>query len=100
MDQARRMLNLVIKVDVAIKHLSPKAKAEVRYNRQELLISLPVQRVWLFLKNIRNIRRLSHPEVEGIEDVVARSKYKATLVSCFFPRRGTSKNANWLFCPS
>ncbi|MCJ1395577.1 hypothetical protein MMC18_008463 [Xylographa bjoerkii] len=60
MDQARKMMNFVIKVD-----------DEVRLNRQELLTTLPPRRVWLFLKQIRNLGRSHDPEMDGPEDVIA-----------------------------
>ncbi|MCJ1436100.1 hypothetical protein MMC27_005478 [Xylographa pallens] len=71
MDQAKKIVNLVIKVDVCIQRLSTKEKDQVRLNRQELLITLPPRRVWLFLKQIRNMGRSHDPEMDGSEDVIA-----------------------------
>ena len=71
MDQAKKMMNLVIKVDVCIQRLSANEKDQVRLNRQELLITLPPRRVWLFLKQIRNMGRSHDPEMDGPEDVIA-----------------------------
>ena len=81
MEQAKKMVNLVIKVDVWIKHLSAGAKNEVRLNRQELLITLPARRVWFFLKQIRNISRSNNPQLDGPEDVIAAGIDSALLTT-------------------
>ncbi|MCJ1246979.1 hypothetical protein MMC30_004190 [Trapelia coarctata] len=70
-DQAKRMFNLVTKVDVAIKHLPQATKSEIQLHRQELLLTLPTRRVWLLLKAMRNIMRPDKAQGDGAEDVIA-----------------------------
>lgn len=55
MEQARRMLNMRIKIDVFIQGLDEDFREGVRENLRELFCQFPPQRVWLYLKNVRNI---------------------------------------------
>ena len=75
-DQARRMFDLVTKVDVAIKYLPETTKSEIRLQRQELLLTLPARRVWMLLKTMRNIRQPDKPQAEGAEDIVANGTFR------------------------
>ena len=76
-------MNFVVKVDVCIQRLSANAKDEVRLNRQELLITLPRRRVWLFLKQIRAMGRSYELQMDGPEDVIARGKDRNHLCALY-----------------
>jgi hypothetical protein len=88
-DQARRMLNLRIKIDVWCKALGigKIIREEILGNLRDLFCQLPPRRLWKYLKHIRNIE-LKDPDsvksrrpnssdyddlVNGPEDVIANS---------------------------
>ncbi|KAB2571433.1 hypothetical protein DBV05_g9907 [Lasiodiplodia theobromae] len=80
--QAGRMLFLRIKTDVIMNNcrLSDANKEIVRANRHDILTSLPIQRVWLYLKAFRNAPKFDIADfkiqkepldLDGPEDFVA-----------------------------
>ena len=85
-DQACKMAFMAVKVDIILSRsqLSPDAKIDVKLKRQDLFASLPGQRVWLYLKIMRNLRNFDPAdfkkqirplELEGPEDMIATSTY-------------------------
>jgi hypothetical protein len=55
MDQARKMLNLRIKIDVWTQGLNESFREGVRDDLRELFCQLPPRRVWFYLKQVRNM---------------------------------------------
>ena len=55
MHQAKQIVQLVIKVDTAIKNCSGEVKYVVRQNREDLIASLTPRHVWLSVKFLRHI---------------------------------------------
>jgi hypothetical protein len=55
MEQASRMLNMRIKIDVFTKGLAEDFREGVRDNLRELFCQLPPRRVWKYLKYIRSM---------------------------------------------
>lgn len=49
------MLNMRIKIDVFTKGLEEDFREGVRENLRELFCQLPPQRVWFYLKHVRNM---------------------------------------------
>ncbi|KAE8415364.1 hypothetical protein BDV36DRAFT_285387 [Aspergillus pseudocaelatus] len=87
--QSQLMVFLKIKVDVILSHakLTQDDRLEVKYQLQELYMTFPAQRVWLYVKIMRNLpnfdeRDFKKPirelEVNGSEDDVA--KYQLTML--------------------
>ena len=87
MDQAAKMLNMRIKIDVWSQRLQEHIRQEIREKLRDLFCQLPMQRVWMYLKNIRYMllkgrkpnrilgRQLpSHEFMEGAEDVIIKGK--------------------------
>jgi hypothetical protein len=56
MEQARRMLNMRIKIDVWSKGLNESIREEIREHLRDLFCQLPARRVWYYLKHIRHMR--------------------------------------------
>jgi hypothetical protein len=56
MEQARRMLNMRIKIDVWSKGLDESIREEIREHLRDLFCQLPARRVWYYLKHIRHMR--------------------------------------------
>jgi hypothetical protein len=88
MDQAAKMLNMRIKIDVWSQGLDESIRQEIRDHVQDLFCQLPPRRVWHYLKRIRYMHarkgRLdeaamsqlaSDDYVEEPEDVIANGKY-------------------------
>jgi len=81
MEQARRMLNLRIKIDVWCKALGIDKiiREEILENLRDLFCQLPPRRLWYYLKHIRNLelkgRRPNSSDdddlANGPEDVIA-----------------------------
>jgi hypothetical protein len=67
MEQARRMLNMRIKVDVWSKGLDESFREGIRENVCDLFCQLPVRRVWFYLKLVRQMR-LNNGRVDGLEN--------------------------------
>ena len=55
-EQARRMLNMRIKIDVWSKELNESIREEIREHLRDLFCQLPARRVWYYLKRIRHMR--------------------------------------------
>ena len=86
-DQASKMLNMRIKVDVWSKGIDESIRIEIREHVQELFCQLPARRVWFYLKDIRHmLLKRNEPEeragsqldmddlMEGPEDIIANGK--------------------------
>ena len=89
------MAFMAVKVDVILSRsrLSPNAKIDVKLKRQDIFASLPRQRVWLYLKIMRNLKNFDPAdfkkqvrplELKGPEDLIATSRF------CAFPGESTS----------
>ena len=90
MDQARKMLNMRIKIDVWSQGVDEDIRQQARENLVDLFCQqIPPQRLWLYLKHIRNMllspkhdtnnAQSGHVEqvyLEGPEDVIAKSTYR------------------------
>jgi len=87
MDQARKMLNMRIKVDVWSKGLDENFREGIRNNVKDLFCQLPVRRVWYYLKLVQYMRLkgsgaggAGSPEFgganspEGPEDMIAKGR--------------------------
>jgi hypothetical protein len=72
-----------IKIDVIISNLklAVDVKNEIKYQRGQLYASLPVQRVWLYIKILRNLsnfdlddfkKQIRPLELDGVEDNFAK----------------------------
>lgn len=78
MEQARRMLNMRIKVDVWSQGLDKDFRVGIRCNVRDLFCQLPVRRVWLYLKMVRQMTLNSgkinrwESSPDGPEDVIAK----------------------------
>lgn len=83
-DQASRMLFLRINTDVIMNNCGMQIsdKNVVKSHRQDIFTSLPIQRVWLYLKVSRNLSRFDlddfmiqkeSPVLDGPEDTVAKT---------------------------
>lgn len=53
LDQATKMVNLRIKIDVWSKGTDERIREEIRNHLRDLYCQLPARRVWYYLKNIR-----------------------------------------------
>lgn len=80
------MAFMAVKIDVILSRsrLSPDAKIDIKLKRQDVFASLPRQRVWLYLKIMRNLqnfdpadfkKQIRPLELKGPEDFVACSTY-------------------------
>jgi hypothetical protein len=95
MDQARRMLNMRIKIDVWSQGLDEDFRQKIRKNLQDLFCELPARRVYQYLKRIRYIELTrfgpngdQDPQfdaddaealIDGPEDVLVRGKFPIML---------------------
>ena len=91
MDQARKMLNMRIKIDVWSKGVDEDRRQEFRDQVARCFWQLPARRVWLYLKNVRFLQlngkqmargqkadtsQLKFPDQGGYaEDVIAEGQY-------------------------
>ena len=57
MDQASKMLNMRIKIDVWSQGLSKSHREDIREKLGKLFCQLPVRRIWLYLKRVRLMLR-------------------------------------------
>jgi hypothetical protein len=73
-NQAHLMMKMAAMIEFAMQGQSPDYKKEVRGVRKDFFCSLPVRRVWLFLK--RGGRRILSEDgpVTGPEDVIVDGK--------------------------
>lgn len=90
MDQARKMLNMRIKIDVWSQGVDEDIRQQARDNLMDLFCQhIPLQRLWLYMKQIRNMllgpkydtndMQNDHTEqvyLEGPEDVIVKSTYE------------------------
>ena len=81
LDQARRIVQLIIKVDTLIRKYSPEVKHVVRQHREDLICTLPPRRVWLSVKELRSFEQeddhgkiLGFPIRKDKEDVIVDGK--------------------------
>jgi hypothetical protein len=77
MEQARRMLNMRIKIDVFTKGLDEDFREGVRENLEELFCQLPPRRVWQYLKCVWNM--LLRDRATGPKDKIA-TELEETLI--------------------
>jgi hypothetical protein len=88
MDQAAKMLNMRIKIDVWSQGLAENRRVEIREHLRDLFCQLPTRRVWLYLKRIRFMHMTGKKSIgmiesqldsdnlmNGPEDVIANGKY-------------------------
>jgi hypothetical protein len=68
MEQARRMLNMRIKVEVWSQGLDENFREGIRRNVRDLFCQLPVRRVWFYLKLVRQMR-LNSGKAGGLENL-------------------------------
>lgn len=84
--QSQLMVFLKIKIDVILSRskLTQDDRLEVKYQLQQLYMTFPAQRVWLYVKIMRNLpnfdeRDFKKPirelEINGPEDDVAKCEY-------------------------
>jgi hypothetical protein len=96
-DQARKMLNMRIKIDVWSKGMEESIRDEIRENLRELFCQLPPHRVWHYLKNIRYLqlseRIKAEDIVDGPEDVIANCTFNQESLFFFLHFR-SSKESN------
>ena len=86
LDQAAKMLNMRIKVDVWSQRLDEHIRIEIREHLRDLFCQLPARRVWLYLKDVRRMHLQESGKggtfesldpdriMEGPEDVIANGK--------------------------
>jgi hypothetical protein len=96
MDQAAKMLNMRIKIDVWTQGLDEDYRERIRENLRDLFCQLPARRYWQYLKRIRFMLlkgyqsdladdlRLEDFAIDGPEDVIANGKYNLSLHN-FYP---------------
>lgn len=93
LDQAKKMLNMRIKIDVWSNGLDEIRRQEFRDQMARLFWQLPARRVWLYLKSVRfrlrpekeiaaaqrvDISQLSiFDQSEHAEDVIVKGQYHA-----------------------
>ena len=86
MDQAKKMLNMRIKIDVWSRGLSNSQREAIREKLGMMFCQLPARRVWLYIKSVRHMLRPGKGEkanqaidgaelssdigIEGAEDII------------------------------
>ena len=85
LDQAAKMLNMRIKIDVWTQGLDETFREKVRENLRDLFCQLPPRRVWYYHKRIRHMllkgdgtvrsQLDSDRLISGAEDVIVNGKY-------------------------
>ena len=81
LDQARRIVQLVIKSDSMMRMQKDATKTVIRQNRESLISKLPPRRVWLFIKQLRDLSKRNPTTMQlrkgqsfitdGVEDAFA-----------------------------
>ena len=56
-DQAKRIVQFIIKIDTLVKKESSETKRLVRQNREALIATFPPRRVWLSVKQLRSFEQ-------------------------------------------
>ena len=95
-DQARKMLNMRIKIDVWSQGVDEYRRQEFRDQMARCFWQLPPRRIWLYLKNVRILKlngkkmagrqkvdasQLRFPDQRGYaEDVIAEGQYYAVKI--------------------
>ena len=76
LDQAKRIVQLITKVDTLIRAYSPEVKRTIRQHREDLIFTLPPRRVWLSVKQLRytNEKSLGYQNIKNKEDVIVDGK--------------------------
>ncbi|KAE8149083.1 hypothetical protein BDV25DRAFT_130646 [Aspergillus avenaceus] len=94
MYQSGAMAFMKIKLDVILarSRLTHYERLEVKFHLQQLFMQLPAQRVWLYLKIMRNLpnfdpkdfkKQVSELEIAGPEDDVVTSEFKSSwIIKC------------------
>ena len=93
MDQAAKMLNMRIKIDVWSQGLNTSQREDIRQKLGQLFCQLPARRVWLYLKRVRFMLRrgkgkgagrafdasqlASHGKSKEAEDVIVNGRSPA-----------------------
>ncbi|KAG8526347.1 uncharacterized protein KY384_000340 [Bacidia gigantensis] len=92
LDQASKMLNMRIKIDVWSKHLPPSTREDIREKLGHMFCTLPTRRLYFYLKRVRvmlqggktadramasqmKIEELMEGKGEGGEDVIANAAH-------------------------
>ena len=89
-DQARKMLNMRIKIDVWSQGVNAGIRQQARENLTDLFCQhIPLQRLWLYMKSIRTMLlgpkidindmqddHIADIYIDGPEDVIVKSTYK------------------------
>lgn len=68
MDQARRMVNMRIKIDVWSQGLEESKRQDIREKLQDLFCQLPARRLWYYLKQLRMMLLRAPGDVPDIND--------------------------------
>ena len=77
MDQAAKMLNMRIKIDVWSQGLSNGQRNDIREKLGTLFCQLPARRVWLYLKRVRfMLGRGENREADQTFDVSRLEPYR------------------------
>lgn len=87
LDQAKKMLNMRIKIDFWSQGTDESIRSEIRKNLRELFCQLPARRIWFYLKQIRQMvlgQRVrdatAEPQLElmeGPEDVIVQGRFRS-----------------------
>lgn len=85
LDQARRIVQLVIKSDSMMRMQTDTTKTIIRQNQESLISKLPPRRVWLFVKQLRDLskrdpttmqlRKGQSIIIDGVEDAFANGRH-------------------------
>ena len=95
-DQARKMLNMRIKIDAWSRGMDEYRRQEFRDQVARCFWQLPPRRIWLYLKNVRILKlngkkmatgqrvaasQLKYPDQRGYaEDIIAEGQYYALTI--------------------
>ena len=70
MDQAQKMLNMKIEIDVWSQGLSKSQRGDIQVKLGRLFCQLPERRVWLYLRKVRvMLRSGNYGEARQVVDV-------------------------------
>ena len=69
LDQAKRIVQFITKVDTMLRRYSPEIKHVVRQHRDDLIFTLPPRRVWLSVKQLRSFEHeYTHEKKSGFQE--------------------------------